>query len=59
MGAWCGDKDAALEQLATSATLPDGVTYGGLKQSPDWDSLRSDPRFEQIVSSLAPKATQQ
>jgi len=56
--AWCGEKDAALEQLATSATLPDGISYGELKQSPEWDSLRGDPRFEQIVTSLAPKSTQ-
>ena len=57
--AWCGDKDAALEQLAISSKLPVGVSYGELKQSPEWDSLRGDPRFEKIVSSLAPKATQQ
>jgi TolB-like protein/class 3 adenylate cyclase/Tfp pilus assembly protein PilF len=53
--AMCGDKEAALQQLKTSAELPVGVTYGELKQSPDWDSLRGDPRFEQIVASLAPK----
>jgi TolB-like protein/class 3 adenylate cyclase/Tfp pilus assembly protein PilF len=51
----CGDKDAALQQLKTAAELPTGITYGELKSSPDWDSLRSDPRFEQIVASLAPK----
>ena len=51
----CGEKEAALQQLKTSAELPTGVTYGDLKQSPDWDSLRSDPRFEQITASLAPK----
>ena len=51
----CGDKEAALQQLKTSAELPIGVTYGELKQSPDWDSLRGDPRFEQITASLAPK----
>jgi TolB-like protein/class 3 adenylate cyclase/Tfp pilus assembly protein PilF len=50
----CGEKEAALEQLKTSATLPVGVTYGELRQSPDWDSLRGDSRFEQIVASLAP-----
>ena len=55
--ATCGDKEAALQQLKTSAELPIGVTYGELKQSPDWDSLRGDPRFEQIVASLAPKDT--
>jgi tetratricopeptide (TPR) repeat protein len=51
----CGDKDAALEQLKTAAELPVGITYGELKSSPDWDSLRGDSRFEQIVQSLAPK----
>src|SRR5438874_2814424 len=56
--AWCGDKDAALGQLATSATLADGVSYGELKQSPEWDSLRGDPRFGKIVADLAPKATE-
>ena len=51
----CGEKEAALQQLKTSAELPIGVSYGELKQSPDWDSLRGDPRFEKIVASLAPK----
>ena len=55
--ATCGDKEAALQKLKTSAELPIGVTYGELKQSPDRDSLRGDPRFEQIVASLAPKDT--
>ena len=52
---WCGDKDAALQQLKTAAELPTGISYGELKSSSDWDSLRGDRRFEQIVQSLAPK----
>ena len=55
--AWCGEKEAALDQLETSAKLPVGISYGELKRSPDWDSLRGNPRFEKIVASLAPKAT--
>jgi hypothetical protein len=31
------------------------LSYGALKLHPFWDSLRGDPRFEQIVTSLAPK----
>jgi hypothetical protein len=31
------------------------LSYGALKLLPHWDSLRGDPRFEQIVASLAPK----
>ena len=53
--AWTGDKDSALEQLAISAQVPFGVTYGDLKLNPQWDPLRGDPRFGKIVASLAPK----
>ena len=52
--AMCGEKEAALQQLKMSAELPVGITYGELKQSPEWDSLRGDPRFEQIVASFKP-----
>jgi TolB-like protein/Tfp pilus assembly protein PilF len=54
--AWCGEKDAALEQLESCANIPGGVTYGELKASPAWDRLRGYPRFEKIVASLAPQA---
>ena len=53
--AWTGEKDLALEQLAVSAQAPFGVHYGELKLDPVWDPLRGDPRFENIVASLAPK----
>jgi tetratricopeptide (TPR) repeat protein len=52
---WCGDKDAALQQLETVVNLPVGISYGELKQSPDWDALRGDPRFEKVLAVLAPK----
>ncbi len=50
-----GEKDLAIQQLATSAGQMMGVTYGQLNLHPEWDSLRGDPRFEKIVASLAPK----
>jgi TolB-like protein/class 3 adenylate cyclase/Tfp pilus assembly protein PilF len=56
--AWTGDKDLALQQLETGLRAPDASTmlsYGALKLFPVWDPLRGDPRFEKIVSSLAPK----
>jgi hypothetical protein len=31
------------------------LSYGALKLLPVWDPLCGDSRFEQIVSSLAPK----
>jgi serine/threonine protein kinase/Tfp pilus assembly protein PilF len=55
IAAWVGDNDLACEQLARASRLPNGVTYGDLKLKPWYDPLRGDPRFEQIVDSLAPK----
>jgi TolB-like protein/class 3 adenylate cyclase len=53
--AWCGKKDAALDQLEAAAKLPGYLSYGQLRLHPYWDPLRGDSRFEQIVASLAPK----
>ena len=53
--AWVGDNDLACEQLAVAIRSPSRLTYGQLKLLPFWDPLRGDPRFEQIVASLAPK----
>jgi TolB-like protein/class 3 adenylate cyclase/Flp pilus assembly protein TadD len=58
IAAWTGEKDLAFEQLAIAARLPSRVNYGQLKLHPFWDPLRGDPRFDQIVASLAPKANQ-
>jgi len=55
VAAWVGDKDAACRQLERAVQLPTFISYGRLKLLPWWDSLRGDPRFEQIVASLAPK----
>src|SRR5438270_11276883 len=56
--AWAGDKELALHQLEAGLRAPDAsemLSYGALKLHPLWDPLRGDPRFEQIVASLAPK----
>jgi hypothetical protein len=56
--AWAGEKELALQQLETGLRAPDASvmpSYGALKLHPFWDPLRGDPRFEQIVASLAPK----
>jgi len=52
---WVGEKDLAFEQLATAAHIPGTLSYGRLKLFPFFDPLRGDPRFEDIVASLAPK----
>ena len=54
--AWAGEKELALQQLEAGLRAHQGMlTYGALKLFPEWDPLRGDPRFEQIVASLAPK----
>jgi TolB-like protein len=53
--AWTGEKDLALQQLATAARTPGFISYGKLRFDPYWDPLRGEPRFDQIVASLAPK----
>jgi TolB-like protein/Tfp pilus assembly protein PilF len=53
--AWAGEKDLALEQLSVAAKLPGFLSYGQLRLHPYWDPLRGDPRFDKIVTSLAPK----
>jgi serine/threonine-protein kinase len=52
---WTGQKDLAIEELKRAAAIPSTVNYGVLRLHPYWDELRDDPRFDQIVTSLAPK----
>jgi TolB-like protein/Tfp pilus assembly protein PilF len=56
--AWCGEKDLAIEQIAATLKIPSTLSYGNLKLHPNWDALRGDPRFEKIVTDLAPKNTE-
>ena len=53
--AWCGEKDLAIKQIAATLKIPSTLSYGNLKLHPNWDSLRGDPRFEKIITDLAPK----
>jgi TolB-like protein/Tfp pilus assembly protein PilF len=52
---WSDDRDHAIELLQTLLTMPGYTNYGRLKLHPLWAPLRSDPRFQKIVNSLAPK----
>jgi serine/threonine-protein kinase len=53
--AWTDHKDLAVQTLQQILKIPSEVSYGNLRLDPHWDPLRSDPRFENIVASLAPK----
>ena len=52
---WTGQNDRAIEQLKRAASIPSTINYGVLRLHPYWDELRKDPRFEEIVASLAPR----
>ena len=45
-----GDGEAALQQLAKVVKLPNGITYGDLRLNPEWDPIRNDPRFQEILA---------
>ena len=53
--AWTGEKKLAIQQIAAVERIPNYLSYGFLKLQPIWDSLRGEPKFEEIVASLAPK----
>ena len=58
IAAWAGEKKPVLQQLKTGLRAPAlslALSYGALKLLPFWGPLRSDPSFERIVASLAPK----
>jgi TolB-like protein/Tfp pilus assembly protein PilF len=50
-----GEKDRALDLLEVATRAVAGPSYGLLKLDEVWDPLRGDPRFEKIVTDLAPK----
>jgi TolB-like protein/class 3 adenylate cyclase/Flp pilus assembly protein TadD len=55
----CGEKDRAISALQHLLSVPYGlrpITKALLRIDPKWDDLRSDPRFQKIVASEAPKS---
>ena len=44
-----GEPDLALPILAHSLATPGGLCVNELRLHPDWDPLRSDPRFQQLI----------
>jgi serine/threonine-protein kinase len=57
--AWTGEKDLAIAQLESAIKIPGQLSYGQLRLHPNWDPLRGDPRFEQIIAALAPNERSQ
>ena len=51
-----GEKDRAIQILDGLLSRPSAVTAQSLKINPVWDSLRSDPRFAEMVQKHGGKA---
>jgi hypothetical protein len=52
---WSAEPDRAIELLQKLVAMPGYTNYGRLKLHPLWAPLRGDPRFQNLVQSLAPK----
>ncbi len=46
-----GERDSAIQQLKSLVGVPNGPTPGTLRAEREWDSLRDDPRFKNLVTS--------
>ena len=50
------EPNLAFQVLDVSVRTPaSGISYGKLKLGPEWDLLRSDPRFDKLLAQLAPR----
>ncbi|HEY4284894.1 MAG TPA: hypothetical protein VGM62_17660 [Chthoniobacterales bacterium] len=47
--AWTGEKELAVNQIASALKGPGHITYGQLRLNPWWDPIRDDPRFMELV----------
>ena len=51
--AWLGERDAAMTELEKVVKLPRGPNWGELRFSPLWDDIRTDTRFDSLLTQAA------
>jgi serine/threonine-protein kinase len=51
---WAGENELAIQQLEMLKQVPRALFNGDLAKLPEWDPLRSDPRFQKLLSELKP-----
>jgi len=52
---WVGEKEQAFAEIERLMKIPRGPRYGHLRYYPQYDPLRGDPRFQELLASVAPK----
>jgi TolB-like protein/Tfp pilus assembly protein PilF len=52
--AWTGEPDRAIDLIRQLLKTPGYLCYGYLLHDPQWATLRGNPRFDQLLNSLAP-----
>src|SRR5262249_24579445 len=45
-----GDADRAVALIERALAIPSSLQWLGLRFDPKWDSIRSDPRFQQLIA---------
>jgi TolB-like protein/Tfp pilus assembly protein PilF/predicted Ser/Thr protein kinase len=48
-----GDQDAALEQIEYLLSIPCSMSVPLLRMSPEWDPLRDNPKFQQLLEEYS------
>jgi serine/threonine protein kinase/tetratricopeptide (TPR) repeat protein len=51
---FAGENELAIQQLETLKQVPRALAYGDFAKLPDWDPLRSNPRYQKLLSELKP-----
>jgi TolB-like protein len=49
VSAQIGENDLAIQKLQSLVGIPNGPTPGLLRAEPEWDPLRNDPRFKELI----------
>ena len=49
-----GERELAIQQLEALEQTPRALTYGFLAKMPNWDALRNDARFQQLILRMKP-----
>jgi TolB-like protein/Flp pilus assembly protein TadD len=53
--AWTNQPGLAFKKLSSLTKVPNGIYYGQLKRDPQWEPLRQDLRYQELLAELAPR----